>query len=242
MILLLSIREVREISFTSSQCYTNKKWKYCFLFHYLKDLFWSHESLYKQSRAAIRDQQRPRLSRSSFLSVRTNFAQSETRKNPFIHTILFYSYYGSKIEKRGKERKLPLLENSPKRFLDREIMGFPQSEKGRKNGLCLDTLSRWSMLPQSERGETHSPSFHGVVFWSDRLRSEPTGRGLEDFPGQAAIYWEAAPVLARWPMSVRKVRALQLSFFQECSRFVYLISGASACVAASQTSATCWLC
>jgi len=39
--------------------------------------------------------------------------------------------------------------------------------------------------------------FHGVVFWSDRLGSEPTGRGLEDFPGQAAIHWEAAPMLAR---------------------------------------------
>ncbi len=44
---------------------------------------------------------------------------------------------------------------------------------------------------------SEAPPFHGVVFWSDRLGSEPTGRGLEDFPGQAAIHWEAAPMLAR---------------------------------------------
>jgi hypothetical protein len=59
-----------------------------------------------------------------------------------------------------------------------------------------DTLgSKWlfqqRILALRDFGETLfalEGAFHGVVFWSDRLRREPTGRGLEDFPGQAAIY------------------------------------------------------
>ena len=65
----------------------------------------------------------------------------------------------------------------------------------------------WAILTVEERAVTAdiysvgrdgaTCLFHGVVFWSDRLGSEPTGRGLEDFPGQAAIHWETAPTLAR---------------------------------------------
>jgi len=59
------------------------------------------------------------------------------------------------------------------------------------------------------------------------LGSEPTGRGLEDFPGQAAIRWEASSSVREMIDVGRSVIALQLSFFQECSRFVGLTHGAS---------------
>ena len=63
--------------------------------------------------------------------------------------------------------------------------------------LYCDVLKFGPPQPPPAPPQWGADTFHGVVFWSDRLGSEPTGRGLEDFPGQAAIHWEAAPTLAR---------------------------------------------
>jgi len=63
---------------------------------------------------------------------------------------------------------------------------------------------------------------------------------LEDFPGQAAIHWEAAPALARLTDVGSQSDSLTTELFPKNARALLVSSvEASSRVAASQTAATC---
>ena len=122
----------------------------------IKNPFSSHESLYKQSQTAMRDQQWCRLSRTSFLFVRTNFARPEMYKNSFIYSILFYSCYAFKREERGKRRELSLLENPPKRFLHKRSRDLQKATRGGKMA-SVSTPCPEARTHQRVSGEKHIP-------------------------------------------------------------------------------------